>query len=128
MRIFVPIVTALSLTAGAPALAAPPTATPSAHATPTTAAAAPTSAAPAVGDKVFDNTGAELGVIEAIDSGNSVLTVEGQRVALPPSAFARTPTGLSVNMTKANLVAAAKSAAAAQSAAAPPASSPAGSK
>lgn len=105
MRLIIRFTTALALGMGAAASAqAPQSAAP--------AAASAAATAPAVGAKVFDKAGAELGAIEAIEGTNVTIAVESHRISVPLASIAKGANGLSIAITKAAVLAAAERASA----------------
>lgn len=67
------------------------------------AAATATAAAPAVGAKVFDPQGSEVGTVEAVQGDVITVSTGATRAGLPKSAFAMRENGLTIGMTKAQL-------------------------
>lgn len=63
----------------------------------------PTAAGVAVGAKVFDSAGVEVGAIEKVDGDSVVVAIGTLRATLAKSAFAVAPGGVSVAATKAQL-------------------------
>lgn len=63
-------------------------------------------AAPAVGAKVFDTQGGEVGTIEKVDGTNAVVFTGTKRATLPVSAIAKSDKGLVISMTQTQLNAA----------------------
>lgn len=60
----------------------------------------------AVGAKVADTSGAEVGTIEAVNGGNAIISTGTAKASIPVSSFAKGPNGLVVGITKADLEAA----------------------
>ena len=71
--------------------------------TATAPAATAAAAAPAVGAKVFDPQGAEVGSIEKVDGANAVVYTGTKRATLPLSAFAKNDKGLLISMSQTQL-------------------------
>lgn len=82
----------------APAASGTPTATPA-----TGAPAAGTTAEVAVGAKVVDTAGADVGTIESVAGPNVVLSTGTAKVQVPASSFAKGPNALVFGMTKADV-------------------------
>lgn len=82
-----------------------------------TAPAAPAAgqaAAPAVGDTVYDSTGATMGTVEAVTPQAVVINTGTAKVPVPPTSVGKDAKGWHMAMTKADLEAAAQQAQAAQ--------------
>lgn len=104
--------------APAPAPAPTPVAgTPGTPGTPGTVTAAPTVVNPAVGVKVFDPNGAEVGTIKAMDAQYATLATAKGDVKLPVAGVGPGPNGAAVGLTAAQIDAAVAQAAPAQPAA-----------
>ena len=99
----------LATTLALPGVAAAQNATPSppASGTPTTAPATTAVEAPAVGAKVFDADGGEVGTVESVQGDIVTINTGTARAGLPLRAFAMREKGPTIAMTRAQLEAAA---------------------
>jgi hypothetical protein len=74
------------------------------------AAAAAGAVSPAVGDKVFDAQGDDVGTIDSVSGTTAVINTGTNKAAVPFASFAKSDKGLVLGMTKAELDAAASAA------------------
>ncbi|MGK6319921.1 hypothetical protein [Sphingomonas sp. DT-204] len=91
-------------------------ATPAALAAQTAPAPAQAAAAPAVGETVYDSTGAVMGTVEAVSPQAVVINTGAVTVPVPPTSVGKDAKGWHMAMTKADLEAAGKQAQAQQQA------------
>lgn len=121
-------VPALAQTTPAPAAMPSPAATPTPMATPVPAAtpaagtpgtvtATPTVVNPAIGVKVFDPSGTEVGTIKALDAQYATIATANGDVKLPAAGVGPGPNGAAVGLTAAQIDAAVAQAAPARPAA-----------
>lgn len=90
----------------------PPPTDPTQPAAPATTApgAAAATATPTVGATVYDSAGAVVGTIDQVTPQAVVVNVDNNKVSLPPASIGSGPRGLSITLTRAQVVAAAQQA------------------